>query len=65
MNARNKLNADALQGAFLVAGIGGVLAGSWRLFFLLFALLIAVMVISGEIRLKPRPKRRPRPKRLR
>ena len=53
MNARNKLNAACFQGAFLFAGTGGIVAGSWKVFFLLFITLIGLMIISGDIRLKP------------
>ena len=59
MNARNKLNAACVQGAFVFAGIGGVIAGSWKVFFLLLVALIGLMLTSGDIRLKPtsQPKR--------
>ena len=57
MNARQKLNAACIQGAFVFAGIGGVIAGSWKVFHLLLVALIGLMVVSGDIRLKPTPKR--------
>ena len=58
MNARNKLNAACLQGAFLFAGTGGIVAGSWAVFILLFVALVGLMIVSGDIRLKPTPPKR-------
>ena len=55
MNARNKLNAACIQGACVFAGIGGVIAGSWKVFLLLLVALICLMIVSGDIRLKPTP----------
>ena len=53
MNARNKLNAACVQGAFVFAGIGGVIAGSWKVFAVLLFALSGLMIVSGDIRLKP------------
>ena len=55
MNARNKLNAACFHGAFLFAGTGGIVAGSWKVFFLLLVALVGLMIVSGDIRLKPTP----------
>ena len=58
MNARNKLNAACFQGASLFAGFAGVMASSWKVFFLLLVALIGLMIVSGDIRLKPTPPKR-------
>lgn len=50
--ARNRLNAAAIRGAVLVAGLVALLAGSWPIFWVLVLLLLATAVIGGDIRVK-------------
>ena len=58
MSARTKLNAIAVYGAVIVAAIAGGLAGSWTVFLIVFALVVAGGLHSGEIRPQPRQRRR-------
>ncbi len=53
MNARWKLNSASLNTALLVAGTVGILTGSWTVFAIALAGVVATSVISGSIRLTP------------
>ena len=50
MSAKHKLNAANLLGAAVVAGLIGGLAGSWAVFLVALAVLVASGLQSGEIR---------------
>jgi len=50
MGARQKFNKHHVIGSFGVAAIVGGLAGSWTVFAVVAAVLIAGSVYSGEIR---------------
>jgi hypothetical protein len=50
MDARSKLNAAHVNGALIVAGIVGGLAGSWPVFGVTFGLLVTSALIAGGIR---------------
>lgn len=54
MGARQKLNQASINGSFLIAGVLGVLYGSWTLFVVVFVLLVATGVMGGDIRPTPR-----------
>ena len=49
-NARHKLNASAIHGALLVAGVVALLFQSWAVFWLLVIVLLATAFMSGDIR---------------
>lgn len=53
MNARTKLNSSYIQGGIVAAAIIGWLTGSWVIFFLAAAVLIALSLHSGDIRPGP------------
>ena len=55
MGARNKLNVSYVNGSPLIAAVGGAVTGSWLVFGLAAAVLVAGSVVSGDIR--PRPGR--------
>lgn len=55
-NSRHKLNAAAIHGALLIAGLIAAAAQSWTIFFLILAILLMTSVISGDIRLKGGPR---------
>ena len=57
MGAREKLNGHHVPGALGLAAVVGGLAGSWALFTVVAAALIAGSVYSGEIRLNKRNRR--------
>ena len=57
MGARQKLNASYGTGSLLVAGIIGGLFGSWPVFFVALAAMLALNLFAGEIR--PGGDRRP------
>jgi hypothetical protein len=48
--AREKLNAAAISGNIVVAGLAGWLFGSWAVFLLAAVVLIAMSVHTGAIR---------------
>jgi hypothetical protein len=50
MGARNKLNASYANGALLIAGAIGVLAGSWPIFAITLGCVLATSFIAGDIR---------------
>jgi hypothetical protein len=54
VNARQKLNSGHINGALIVAGLIGGLAGSWTIFGLALAGLVVTKLISGDIRLNGR-----------
>ncbi len=54
MNARKKLNVAYLNGCLLVAGIVGIVAGSWPVFVVALAVVALVSIYTGNIRLGPR-----------
>jgi len=49
-NARNKLNASAIHGVLLIAGVIAFFGQSWSVFLLLVIALLATSVMSGDIR---------------
>ncbi|QDT66658.1 hypothetical protein [Calycomorphotria hydatis] len=49
-NARHKLNAAAINGVLLVAGLIALLTQSWQIFILLLFLLLVTSTVSGSIR---------------
>ena len=51
MSARNKLNSAHVNGALIVAGLVGGLAGSWWIFGLALTGLLVSKVLGGDIRL--------------
>ena len=53
MGARQKLNQAHVNGALIVAGIAGLLTGSWAIFFIAAAALIGAATYNGGIRTKP------------
>ena len=50
MGAKQKPNAAHLNGALLLAGLAGLLSGSWPVFALTFAVLVAGDYLAGNIR---------------
>ena len=50
MGAKQKLNAAHLNGALLGAGLAGLLTGSWPVFLLALAVLVAGDYLAGNIR---------------
>lgn len=50
MSARHKLNTASFQGAAVIAGVVGLACGSWKVFFLALAVLVAGAVHGGDIR---------------
>jgi hypothetical protein len=54
MNARQKLNLAYVNGAVVMAGVVGMLAKSWAVFWVSLVVVVIVHVGSGGIR----PKRR-------
>jgi hypothetical protein len=54
VGAREKLNGVHLLGAIAIAGILGALAESWLVFFIAAAVLVAVEIHAGNVRLEKR-----------
>lgn len=54
MGARQKINQAYVNGALFVAGIIGIAAESWLLFLGALAVLLALDVMAGGIRLTRR-----------
>ena len=50
MNARHKLNLAYVNGALVIAGVLGMLAKSWPLFWLSLIVVIVTQLGSGGIR---------------
>ena len=55
-NARQKLNSAAIHGALLIAGLIAAITQSWIIFMVILGILLTTAVISGDIRLKRRPR---------
>ena len=55
MNARSKLNLAFLNGSLVVAAVIGLLTGSWAVFILVLAILLAGNFLRGDIRPPKRP----------
>jgi len=60
MNARQKLNGAYVNGSMLMASVAGLLSGSWVIFLVALAALLAGNVCIGAIRPR-RQKHRHRP----
>jgi hypothetical protein len=54
MTARTKLNRAFFNGSLLLAATAGALSGSWWIFGLTLASLLALNIASDEIRLHKR-----------
>jgi hypothetical protein len=50
MGARDKLNVSYVNGSLLIAAVVGVVTGSWLIFGLAAAVLVAGNVMAGDIR---------------
>ena len=50
MGARNKLNAAHMNGILIIAGLTGLLTGSWLVFVIGLVILVILGVHSGGIR---------------
>ena len=50
MGAKHKLNAAYTGGALLVAGLLGWLTGSWVVFLVALAVLLALSCYTGDLR---------------
>lgn len=57
MKAREKLNKLHLGGDVVLAGVAGMVAGSWLVFIVAVAVLVGLDVHTGQIR--PAKKRKP------
>ena len=62
MSVRHKLNSANMCFCLLMAGLVGLLMGSWTWFALAAVACVAASIHSGGIRLRPTG-RRPRPRR--
>ena len=51
VTARGKLNAAAIRGGVIFAGIIAVLVGGWPIFWLMLAILLITSLMDGTIRL--------------
>jgi hypothetical protein len=54
MGARHRLNAAAINGVLLVAGLVALLTGSWIVFAVIAIALVATALHAGDIRLRSR-----------
>lgn len=54
MGAREKLNNNHIVGAVSVAGVLGLVTGSWLLAVLAGAMLVGAAIHSGDVRFKGR-----------
>jgi hypothetical protein len=54
LTARHKLNSATIHGALVIAGIVALLIGSWPVFLVVLAVLVATAIHSGDIRIGPR-----------
>jgi hypothetical protein len=50
LSARHKLNQAYVTGCVLLAGVAGFLSGSWLVFGIALAVLLAANLHSGDIR---------------
>lgn len=57
MGARHKLNKTAVQGALIISSLIGLATESWFVCLVAAAVLIALSVSSGDIRLEGRRRR--------
>ena len=62
MSARHKLNSANMYFCVMMAGLVGLLMGSWGWFALAAVACVAASIHSGDIRLRPGP-RHPRRRR--
>ena len=58
MGARHKLNAVFFKASLIAAGIIGMLAGSWLVFFVVLVIALALAIHGADIRLTPQGGRR-------
>ena len=49
--ARHKLNGSYVHGALVIAGLLGMISGSWIIFLVVAGILIATSIHDGSIRL--------------
>ena len=57
MAARTRLNEIYAVGSIVVAALIGGVTGSWAVFLLALLITIAACLHSGDIRLRPGPRR--------
>jgi hypothetical protein len=50
MGARHKLNSAAVNGALIIGGLVGAISGSWLVFGVCAAVLVATSIYNGNIR---------------
>ena len=50
-SAKHKLNGSYVHGALVVGGLLGLLSGSWLIFLIVAAILVATSIHDGSIRL--------------
>ena len=50
MSARKKLNTAYIGGSIVMAGAFGMMAGSWLVFVVVLAILVAFQLYEGNIR---------------
>ncbi len=50
LGAKNKLNAAAINGSLIFAGIMGIATDSWGIFLVAFLIFLGTSFISGDIR---------------
>lgn len=50
MHARGKLNTAYFNGILILAGLFGLMLGSWPSFLTCFAILMCISLAKGEIR---------------
>jgi hypothetical protein len=50
LGAKNKLNAAAVNGSLIFAGVMGIATESWGIFLVAFLIFLATSVIAGDIR---------------
>ena len=50
MGAKQKLNAANVNGALIVAGVIGLITGSWPIFVLALIVLVVGSIYAGNIR---------------
>jgi hypothetical protein len=57
MGARHKLNHIMVGICLAVAGVTGILSGSWLVFWIALAIAVLERLSHGDIRLKPHKRR--------
>jgi len=57
MGARHKLNYIMLSIYVVLAGVIGILSGSWAVFWIALAIAVIAGLLSGDVRLKPQKRR--------